>query len=205
MLKPVLHQYDLPANHDLVGAIAVDTEAMGLLHKRDRLCVVQLCDSKQNTHIVHFPEQRYDAPNLKALLTDGNREKIFHFARFDLGIMQHYLNIKVGPVFCTKIASKLARTYTDTHGLKDLCRELLNVTLSKQQQSSDWGSDKLSKEQLEYAASDVIYLHQIRDKLTQMLKREGRFELAAECFRFLPARVALDLAGWAEKDVFAHE
>ncbi len=177
---------------------------MGLNLHRDRLCTVQFCDSEKNKYIVQFVSKKYDAPNLVALLSDKKRVKIFHFARFDIGIMEYYLGAQIENIFCTKIASKLVRTYTDSHGLKDLCRELLEIQLSKQQQSSDWGIAELSKEQQEYAIKDVIYLHQLKGILTSMLEREGRLELAHELFAFLPTRVGLDIMGWAEIDIFAH-
>lgn len=188
----------------LVGDLAVDTEAMGLNNHRDRLCVVQLSDGNGDAHLVQFRAGEYKAPNLVKLLTDPKRVKIFHFARFDLAIMKHYLGIRVEPVFCTKIAARLCRTFTDRHGYKDLCKEILGVEISKQQQSSDWGAETLSPEQMNYAASDVLNLHALRDKMTELLKREGRYELAQECFKFLPARAELDLAGWPEVDIFAH-
>ncbi len=177
---------------------------MGLKHARDRLCVVQLSNGDGDAHLVKFNGHDYSAANLKKLLTRPDTTKIFHFARFDVAVMKKYLGIDVEPIFCTKIASKLVRTYTDSHGLKELCRELVGVTMSKQQQSSDWGAAELSKEQIEYAASDVLHLHKIRDILRAMLVREGRLEMAEECFRFMSTRVALDLAGWDEFDIFAH-
>lgn len=177
---------------------------MGLQIKRDKLCVVQLCDAKGKICLVQFASNDYTAPNLKKLLLDESRVKIFHFARFDLAILEHYLGITLKNIFCTKIASKLVRTYTDSHGLKDICRELLGIQLSKQQQSSDWGLQTLSKDQQEYAARDVIYLHELRDKFTEMLVRENRLKLAQDLFTFLPIRASLDLAGWNEIDIFAH-
>ena len=186
------------------GDIAVDTEAMGLLNSRDRLCVVQLSDGKGDEHLVTFERGQYAAPNLKALLSDPNRVKLFHFARFDIAILRAYLGVLPQPLYCTKIASKLARTYTDRHGLKELCRELLSVELSKQQQSSDWGAGELTEAQAEYAASDVRHLHDLREKLNAMLQREGRNELAVAAMNFLPARALLDLNGWNEVDIFAH-
>lgn len=188
----------------LKGDIAIDTEAMGLDNHRDRLCVVQLSDGNGDAHLVHFPTKKFDCPNLKKLLTDKNRVKLFHFARFDVAILTHYLNIKLENIYCTKIASRLCRTFTDSHGLKDLCGELLNIKISKQQQSSDWGAAELNHEQLTYAAADVLYLHALRDKLNAMLIREDRMELAEECFKFLPSRAALDLLGWDEFDIFVH-
>lgn len=201
-----VHKGDLPANvlENLKGDIAVDTEAMGLNNMRDRLCVVQLSDGRGDAHLVHFSRNEYHCPNLKKLLTDTNYTKIFHFARFDVAIIQHYLGVTVEPVFCTKIASKLTRTYTDSHGLKDICRELLDIQVSKQQQSSDWGADTLSEEQVDYAASDVLYLHQLRDKFEERLKREGRYDIALECFKFIKFRAELDLIGWVNKDIFSH-
>jgi ribonuclease D len=200
------HEEDLPAGVLAgSGAIAVDTETMGLVTPRDRLCVVQLSDGSGDEHLVRFnPGSSYDAPNLKAVLGDPARVKLYHFARFDLAALHHYLGVTAGPVFCTKIASRLTRTYTDRHGLKNLVDELLGESLSKQQQSSDWGGPVLSDAQREYAASDVRYLHRLRDELTVRLEREGRMHLAQACFDFLPARALLDLAGWAETDIFAH-
>jgi ribonuclease D len=189
---------------DLKGDIAIDTEAMGLNFQRDKLCLVQLCDENGQICLVQFSANDYRAPILKSLLLDNERVKILHFARFDLAIMEHYLGVKPENIFCTKIASRLVRTYTESHGLKDLCKEVLNVQLSKQQQSSDWGVDTLSKEQKDYAARDVVYLHQLRDKLTFMLRREKRLDLARKLFQFLPTRVELDLLGWQETDIFAH-
>lgn len=177
---------------------------MGLCIPRDRLCVLQLSDGNGDAHLVKFSNKSYNTPNLKSLLLDEERCKMFHFARFDLAIIKHYLNISFQNIYCTKIASRLARTYTDTHGLRDLCRDLLSVQISKQQQSSDWGEEELIKEQLEYAANDVLYLHSLRSKLNNILIREGRMELAQLCFKFLPARVELDLRGWQELDIFAH-
>lgn len=198
------HVGDLPANVKLNGDIAVDTEAMGLNNLRDRLCVVQISDGSGDAHIVHFPNANYEAPNLKKLLSDESRCKIFHFARFDVSIIMHYLNIKFSNVYCTKIASKLCRTYTDSHGLKDLCNTLLNIKLNKQQQTSYWGDDKLSEDQIAYAAADVLYLHELRQHLDAMLKREGRYDLALKTMSFIPTRAALDLEGWNEIDIFAH-
>jgi ribonuclease D len=199
-----LHRGDLPSGLKLGGAVAIDSETMGLDLARDRLCLLQLSAGDGVCHLVQFAQGRYEAPNLKALLADPAVTKIFHFARFDLAAIRRYLGIDCAPVYCTKVASKLVRTYTDRHGLKDLCRELLGVELSKQQQSSDWGAAELSQDQLAYAASDVLYLHDLRAKLDVMLAREGRAELARACFEFLPARAALDIAGWAEIDIFAH-
>ncbi len=199
-----LHQGDLPAGLSLGDSVAVDSETMGLDLSRDRLCLLQLSAGDGVCHLVQFPQGNYDAPNLKALLTDPGVTKIFHFARFDLAAISRYLGVDCTPVYCTKIASKLVRTYTDRHGLKDLCRELLGAEISKQQQSSDWGAAELSQEQLAYAASDVLYLHDLRAKLDVMLAREGRAGLAQACFEFLPTRAALDIAGWNEIDIFAH-
>jgi len=178
---------------------------MGLQTKRDRLCVVQLTDGHGDIHVVHFPKPIYgNSPNLVAMLSDAKIIKIMHFARFDVAILQHYLQIRIAGVFCTKIASRLSRTYTEYHGLKDICSELLGVKLSKQQQSSDWGAETLTQEQIEYAASDVAHLHQLRDKLIIMLQREDRISLAQACFDFLPTRARLDTEGWSEQDIFAH-
>ncbi len=201
------HEDDLPVDVRFAdGPIAVDTEAMGLIPGRDRLCVVQLSDGKGDEHLVRFRQgSDYSAPNLKALLSDGERLKLYHFARFDIGIMHAYLGIIAAPLYCTRTASRLVRTYTDRHGLKDLVKELLNIELSKQQQTSDWGADDLSDAQREYAASDVRYLHALKARLDERLEREGRVELAQACFAFLPARALLDVAGWAEQDIFAHD
>jgi ribonuclease D len=201
-----LHEEDLPGDVFAPGPIAVDTETMGLITPRDRLCVVQLSDGQGDEHLVRFsPGSSYAAPNLKAVLADPARIKLFHFARFDLAAIEHYLGVTAAPVFCTKIASKLVRTYTDRHGLKDLVRELLGKELSKQQQSSDWGGPVLSDAQLDYAASDVRYLHAMHTILVERLAREGRTGLAQACFDFLPHRARLDLAGWPDKDIFSHE
>jgi ribonuclease D len=200
-----LHRGDLPdLSRYRGGAVAVDTETMGLDQHRDRLCVVQLSPGDGSADVVQIPPGASHAPNLTKLLADGAILKIFHFARFDLGVLQQALGVMASPVYCTKIASRLARTYTDKHGLKDLVREVLGVDLSKQQQSSDWGADTLSDAQVAYAASDVLHLHALREKLDLILAREGRGELAAACFRFLPERARLDLAGWAAEDIFAH-
>ena len=199
------HEEDLPAGVLGEGPVAVDTETMGLNSHRDRLCVVQISDGRGDEHLVRFgPGSRYDAPNLKAVLADPDRLKLYHFARFDLAAIQLYLGVTAAPVYCTKIASRLVRTYTDRHGLKDLVRELLGQEISKQQQSSDWGGSVLSDAQKDYAASDVRYLHAMREELDRRLAREGRTELAQACFDFLPARAKLDLAGWPEVDIFAH-
>ncbi len=199
-----LHRGDLPDGLTLGDSVAVDTETMGLDPHRDRLCLVQLSAGDGNCHLVQFQQGRYDAPNLKRLLADTRVTKLFHFARFDLAMLRRYLGVDCRPVYCTKIASRLTRTYTDRHGLKDLCRELLSVDLSKQQQSSDWGRENLSKEQIEYAASDVLYLHRIREVLDEMLRREGRTALAQAAFEFLPTRARLDLDGFGAVDIFAH-
>jgi ribonuclease D len=201
-----LHEEDLPSGLFAPGAaIAVDTETMGLITPRDRLCLVQLSDGGPDEHLVRFgPGSDYAAPNLKALLADPARDKLYHFARFDLAAIKHYLGVTAGPVYCTKTASRLIRTYTDRHGLKELVRELLGQDISKQQQSSDWGGPELSDAQKDYAASDVRYLHRLRDELDRRLIRENRAELAQACFDFLPWRAELDLAGWPEIDIFAH-
>ena len=200
-----LHRGDLPdVSHYRTSAVAIDTETMGLQPHRDRLCVVQLSPGDGSADVLQIPAGADTAPNLANILSDPAILKIFHFARFDLGALQNALGVMAGPVYCTKIASRLARTYTDRHGLKDLVRDLLGIDLTKQQQLSDWGAEALSDAQLTYAASDVLHLHALRDKLDAMLAREGRTELAAACFRFLPDRVRLDLAGWAAEDIFAH-
>ena len=203
-MKIRLHKGDLPDGLTLGPAVAVDTETLGLNPIRDRLCLVQLSAGDGSAHLVQFKRDQYEAPNLKRLLTDPNVLKLYHFARFDLATIRRYLGVIAGPVYCTRTASKLARTYTDKHGLKDLVKELLDVDLSKQQQSSDWGAETLTEQQLAYAANDVAYLHRLKDALDRMLKREGRMELAEACFAFLPARAELDLAGWGEGDIFAH-
>ena len=199
-----LHRGDLPDLSRFGREVAIDTETMGLDPHRDRLCVVQLSAGDGSSDVVQIPAEATDAPNLKRLLTDPGITKIFHYARFDIAVLKNRFGVVTGPVYCTKIASKLARTYTDRHGLKDLVKELLNIDLSKQQQSSDWGNEKLSEAQLEYAAADVLYLHDLKRHLDRMLVRENRMELAQSCFNFLPTRIALDLAGWDEMDVFAH-
>jgi ribonuclease D len=186
------------------GAVAVDTETMGLNPFRDRLCLVQLSAGNGSAHVVRFTAGQYQAPRLKTLLADPAVLKIFHFARFDLAMIKRFLGVMPQPVYCTRTASRLARTFTDRHGLKDLCKELLSIELSKEQQSSDWGASELTPAQLKYAASDVLHLHALRAKLDEMLVREGRCELAEACLRFLPTRAELDLAGWAEQDIFAH-
>ncbi|MDN5248592.1 MAG: ribonuclease H-like domain-containing protein [Alphaproteobacteria bacterium] len=205
MSKIRLHKGDLPSLelYD-VNAVAIDTETMGLSFQRDRLCLIQLSPGDGSVDIVQIAKDAHDAPNLLQLLRNNNIVKIFHYARFDLGAIANHFEIMPQNSFCTKIASKLCRTYSSRHGLKELCSELLNVQISKQQQSSDWGSQHLSQAQLDYAASDVLYLHQLRDILTAKLQREDRFRLAKACFEFLPMRVLLDLEGWAEQDIFAH-
>lgn len=200
------HEEDLPAGVLAAGPIAVDTETMGLVTPRDRLCLLQISDGQGDEHLVRFANgSRYDAPNLKAVLADPARLKLFHFARFDLAAIEHYLGVTAAPVFCTKIASKLTRTYTDRHGLKNLVNELLGLDISKQQQSSDWGAPDLNEAQRDYAASDVRFLHRLRDVLSERLERERRIELAQACFDFLPTRARLDLAGWGDHDIFSHE
>lgn len=199
-----LHRGDLPSLNAYKGAVAIDTETMGLDPHRDRLCVVQLSPGDGSADVVQIAAGQKKAPNIEKLLADPSIVKIFHYARFDIAVMANAFGVMAGPVYCTKIASRLARTYTDKHGLKDLTREVLGVDLSKQQQSSDWGADTLSEAQVAYAASDVLHLHALREKLDVMLAREGRTELAAACFGFLPYRAKLDLAGWAEQDIFSH-
>jgi ribonuclease D len=199
-----LHRNDLPEGLELGGVVAVDSETMGLNVWRDRLCLIQLSAGDETCHLVQFAAGAYAAPNLKRLLGDPSVKKLFHFARFDLAMIQRHLGVDCRPVYCTKVASKLARTFTDRHSLRDLCRELLGVELSKQQQSSDWGAAELSDEQLKYAASDVLYLHRLKAALDEMLAREDRLALAQACFDFLPARAALDVAGWSDVDVLAH-
>ncbi len=199
-----LHEGDLPDGLDLGPEVAIDSETMGLRFRRDPLCVVQLSSGDGNAHVVRLNRPAYDCPNLKRLLADPKVLKIFHFGRFDIGMFQLHLGVETRPVYCTKIASKLARTYTDRHGLKDVARELAGIDMSKAQQSSDWGNETLTPAQLDYAASDVLYLHRIKDRLNEMLVREGRMDLAKACFDFLPTRSSLDLAGWDEIDIFAH-
>jgi ribonuclease D len=199
-----LYKGDLPQGLDFGASVAVDTETLGLIPRRDKLCLVQLSSGDGNAHLVQLDRSGYDAPNLKALLTNPEVLKLFHFARFDVAVLKYYLGVDVAPLYCTKIASKLTRTYTDRHGLKDLIKELLGIELNKQQQSSDWGAHVLSDAQKQYAAQDVIYLHELKARLDQMLAREGRTDVARACFAFVPARAALDLAGWTEEDVFAH-
>jgi len=205
-MKITLYQNDLPNNHKLESAksVAIDAESLGLNYKgRDKLCLLQLCSGDDEVYIVQFDREKYLTPNLKKLLSNKNILKIAHYARFEIGILKHYLQIDLQNIYCTKIASKLCRTYTDKHGLYDITKELLGVTLNKAQQSSDWGLKELSEEQKQYAASDVIHLHQIKEKLDQMLMRENRNEIAKKCFMFLETRVALDLSGW-EEDIFSH-
>lgn len=199
-----LYRGDLSKNLDLGPAVAIDTETLGLNPLRDRLCLAQLSSGDGNAHLVQFDRGAYNAPNLKALLGDEKVLKIFHFARFDVAMLYRYLGVVAAPVYCTKIASRLTRTFTDRHGLKDLCRDLIGVDLSKQQQSSDWGAADLTPEQLEYAASDVLHLHKLKEKLDAMLAREERGDLAQACFRFLPTRARLDVAGWPDEDIFSH-
>ena len=203
-MKTILHKNDLPDGLDLGRTVAIDTETLGLNPFRDRLCLAQLSAGDGVCHAVQFEVGHYDAPNLKRLLTNPAILKIFHFARFDVAMFKRYLGVTTAPIYCTKIASKLVRTYTDRHGLKDLVKELLGIELSKEQQSSDWGAPNLTEKQLAYAASDVAHLHKLKEALDAMLVREGRGALAEACFGFLPARADLDLAGWGEIDIFAH-
>ncbi len=199
-----LYKNDLPADLDLGNSIAIDSETMGLNIFRDRLCLIQISNGDGNAHLVQFEQGKYDAPNLRKLLSDDAVLKIFHFARFDLAALQFYLKVEVKNVYCTKIASKLIRTYTDAHGLKALCDEMLNVEISKKQQTSDWGNAEITDKQLDYAASDVLHLHKLKTKLDQMLLREGRMEIFAACVKFLPTRVKLDLQGFGTADIFSH-
>jgi ribonuclease D len=199
-----LYRGDLPADFVAGPAIAIDTETMGLNPRRDRLCVIQISTGDGNAHVIQIDARTKDAPRLKAVLEDPAVLKIFHFARFDVAVLKHSLGIATAPLYCTKIASKIGRTYTDRHGLKDLLRELMGIEANKQQQSSDWGAHVLTDAQKTYAAQDVIYLHELKARLDQMLEREGRKDLAQACFTFLPTRVALDLGGWGEEDVFSH-
>jgi ribonuclease D len=203
-MKIKLHKGDLPDGLDLGPLVAIDSETLGLNYVRDRLCLVQLSSGDNVCHAVQFAPGEYAAPNLKKLLTDPAVEKLFHFARFDVAMFRRHIGVRTAPIYCTKIASKLVRTYTDKHGLKDLVKELLGVDLSKEQQSSDWGAPELSEKQLAYAANDVAYLHRLKEVLDGMLAREHRTELAQACFGFLPSRSELDLAGWAEEDIFEH-
>lgn len=199
-----VHKGDLPDDLDLGPVVAIDTETMGLNPHRDRLCVVQLSSGDGNAHVVQIGQGQTEAPNLVKMLTNPDQLKIFHFARFDIAALENHFGVRTAPVYCTKIASKLIRTYTDRHGLKNLLQELLNTDISKQQQSSDWGAPDLTNAQVDYAASDVLYLHQLMEKLNVRLAREGRAEMAQACFDFLPMRAALDLAGWPDTDIFAH-
>lgn len=199
-----LYKRDLPDGLDLGPIVAIDCETMGLIPHRDRLCVVQMSSGDGNAHLVQIEQDQREAPNLCRLLADPDVLKLFHFGRFDIAVLLHRFGVLTAPVYCTKIASKLGRTYTDRHGLKYLLQEMLGVDISKQQQSSDWGADDLTPAQIEYAASDVLYLHALHEKLEERLAREGRSELAQACFRFLPARAQLDLAGWPETDIFSH-
>ncbi len=200
-----LYKNDLPLDIKFNGSIAIDTETMGLNINNDRLCLIQISDNKGNSHLVQFIKNCYDAPNLKKILNNKDILKIFHYARFDVAVIKKNLGIMCDPIYCTKIASKLARTFTDRHGLKDLCKDLLKIDINKQNQTSDWGSDDLTKNQIEYAANDVIYLHEIRNKLDKIIKREGKTNLANACFKFLSTRVEFDLMGWQEKDIFQHK
>ena len=199
-----LHKGDLPAKASFGTSVAIDTETLGLKNHRDRLCLVQLSAGDNEVHLVQFDGKSWDAPNLQALLTDPNVLKIFHFGRFDIAVLERYLDVRTSPVWCTKIASKLVRTYTDRHGLKDLSAELLGLEMSKQQQSSDWGAETLTQQQLAYAASDVLYLHKLKARLEAMLKRDGRLGMAEAAFRYLPERARLDLAGFEDMDIFSH-
>lgn len=199
-----LHKGDLPSDIVFESSVAVDTEALGLNNLRDKLCVVQLSAGDGKAHVVQMDRDSYDAPNLKKLMENDKITKIFHFARFDVAIIKQYLGVNVNNVYCTKIASKLVRTYTDSHGLKDLCNELLNKKISKHQQSSDWAAEELTKEQINYAASDVLFLHKIKEKLDYMLVRDGRYEVAYKCFDFIQTRAELDLMGWVDHDIFSH-
>ena len=199
-----LHKGDLPTGLYFGAIVAIDSETMGLDPYRDRLCLIQLSDGQGDCHLVQFAQGVYEAPNLCAMLSDPAVTKLFHYARFDVAMIKRYLGIDCTPIYCTKIASKLVRTYTDRHGLKDLCRELLDIDLSKQQQSSDWGADNLSALQLDYAANDVLHLHRLHAVLEMMLAREGRGHLARACFKFLAARAELDLSGWPDVDIFSH-
>ena len=198
------HKNDLPANVIFAKSVAIDTETMGLNIHRDRLCILQISGGDGNAHIIQFEQNKYDAPNLKKILSDDSIEKIFHFARFDLASIKHYLHVTIKNIYCTKIASRLIRTYTDSHGLKSICEELLGVEISKKQQSSDWGNVEITEKQLEYAASDVLYLHALKEKLTKMLIRENRFEIFQSCVNFLPTRVELDLQNFSSIDIFSH-
>lgn len=204
-MKIHYHRGDIPPNLKFEPSVAIDTEAMGLYIPRDRLTLVQLSSGNGECHLVHFPlNSSYEAPCLRALLNDKNIEKIYHFARFDYAILKYYLKVEASPLFCTKIASRLSRTFSDKHGLKDLCKQLLGVDISKNEQTSDWGSEKLSEKQMEYAAADVLHLHRLKAALQELLKREGRESIAKACFKFIPARCELDIQGWNEVDIFQH-
>jgi ribonuclease D len=203
-MKVKIHKNDLPNNLNLGKIIAIDTETMGLDYKRDPLCLVQISSGNEEVHLIQINRKTFKADNLKKILEDNDIKKIFQFARFDLAVLNYYLKADINNVYCTKIASKIGRTYTDKHGLKDLCKELLNIDLSKQMQSSDWGAENLTEQQVNYAASDVLYLHKIKEELDKILIRENRIELAEHCFKFLKHRVTLDLAGWNNQDIFAH-
>ncbi len=203
-MNVTLHQGDLPDGLDLGPIVAIDTETLGLKPVRDRLCLVQLSSGDGNVHLVKFDGTNYSAPNLKKLLVDKNVTKLFHFARFDVGVMHSYLGVVTAPIYCTKIASKIARTYTNHHSLKNLCKDLLGIDIDKQQQTTDWGATTLSPEQIEYAATDVLHLHRMKAVLDESLVRESRDHLAAACFGFLPTRALLDVAGWGDEDIFSH-
>jgi ribonuclease D len=203
-MKVKIHKNDLPSNLNLGKIIAIDTETMGLDYKRDPLCLVQISSGNDEVHLIQINRKTFKADNLKKILEDNDIQKIFQFARFDLAVLNYYLKADINNVYCTKIASKIGRTYTDKHGLKDLCKELLNIELSKQMQSSDWGAKTLTEQQVNYAASDVLYLHKIKEELDKILIRENRIDLAEHCFKFLKHRVTLDLAGWNNQDIFAH-
>ena len=203
-MKVKIHKNDLPSNLNPGKIIAIDTETMGLDYKRDPLCLVQISSGDEEVHLIQINRKTFKADNLKKILEDNHIKKIFQFARFDLAVLNYYLKTDINNVYCTKIASKIGRTYTDKHGLKDLCKELLNIELSKQMQSSDWGAEILTEQQINYAASDVLYLHKIKEELDKILIRENRMELAEHCFKFLKHRVKLDLAGWNNQDIFAH-
>jgi ribonuclease D len=198
------YKNDIPTNLDFGNSIAIDTETMGLNVIRDRLCLIQISKGDGNAHIVQFEQNNYHSPNLKKLLSNDSIEKIFHFARFDMATIKYYLNIDITNIYCTKIASKLTRTYTDSHGLKSICEELLNIEISKKQQSSDWGNFEISEKQIDYAASDVLYLHALKDKLNNMLIRENREQIFKNCISFLPTRINLDINGFSNLDIFAH-
>jgi ribonuclease D len=203
-MKVKIHKNDLPSNLNLGKIIAIDTETMGLDYKRDPLCLVQISSGNEEVHLIQINRKTFKADNLKKILEDNEIKKIFQFARFDLAVLNYYLKADINNVYCTKIASKIGRTYTDKHGLKDLCKELLNIELSKQMQSSDWGAETLTEQQVNYAASDVLHLHKIKEELDKILIRENRMELSEHCFKFLKHRVTLDLAGWNNQDIFAH-